>query len=316
MITVSVPGKIHLLGEHSVVYGKPALLSAIDLRLSLTIIKSDGFSCFLNDEDYTKTLSPLKNALEDAIKKGLSIKNIHPHKIIIKSEIPIGYGLGSSAAISSAYTAALLKFLKIKSGLNLIYKIAIEGEKLFHGNPSGADLEVILKGGYLWFRRESAFFKLSASVNFSKLKKIKPFVLIDSGKPQESTKEMVIKVANRYRNQKEQTEKLFNNLETLTRYLTTALHNDDEDLLMEIMKKGQKNLENLGVVSKKAKVIIRNIEKLGGVGKILGGGGIKDGTGMLLCYHKDQKKLLNFIRKNNLNYFEVNLSTEGLKINA
>ena len=39
MITVSVPGKIHLMGEHAVVYGKPALLSAINLRLSVTIEK-------------------------------------------------------------------------------------------------------------------------------------------------------------------------------------------------------------------------------------------------------------------------------------
>ncbi len=37
MITVSVPGKIHLLGEHAVVYGKPALLAAIDKRLYVEI---------------------------------------------------------------------------------------------------------------------------------------------------------------------------------------------------------------------------------------------------------------------------------------
>jgi mevalonate kinase len=39
MIKVSAPGKIHLLGEHSVVYGKPAILAAINLKVHVTISK-------------------------------------------------------------------------------------------------------------------------------------------------------------------------------------------------------------------------------------------------------------------------------------
>src|SRR3989344_1158171 len=40
MITVSVPSKVHLLGEHSVVYGRPALLAAINKRISVSITSS------------------------------------------------------------------------------------------------------------------------------------------------------------------------------------------------------------------------------------------------------------------------------------
>ena len=36
-IVVSAPGKIHLLGEHAVVYGKPALLVAINKRCTVTL---------------------------------------------------------------------------------------------------------------------------------------------------------------------------------------------------------------------------------------------------------------------------------------
>ena len=36
-LTVSAPGKIHLLGEHTVVYGKPALLASINKRLYVGI---------------------------------------------------------------------------------------------------------------------------------------------------------------------------------------------------------------------------------------------------------------------------------------
>jgi len=41
MITVSVPGKIHLMGEHTVVYGFPALLAAINLRMRVSVEASE-----------------------------------------------------------------------------------------------------------------------------------------------------------------------------------------------------------------------------------------------------------------------------------
>ncbi len=37
-IKVSAPGKIHLMGEHSVVYGKPALLAAINKRVFVELV--------------------------------------------------------------------------------------------------------------------------------------------------------------------------------------------------------------------------------------------------------------------------------------
>src|SRR5690348_13142194 len=40
-ITVSAPGKIHLMGEHAVVYGKPALLATIDKRCFVELTKRD-----------------------------------------------------------------------------------------------------------------------------------------------------------------------------------------------------------------------------------------------------------------------------------
>ena len=36
-IIISAPGKIHLSGEHAVVYGKPALLTAVSRRVFVTL---------------------------------------------------------------------------------------------------------------------------------------------------------------------------------------------------------------------------------------------------------------------------------------
>src|SRR3989344_753594 len=41
-IIVSAPGKLHLMGEHAVVYGKPALLAAVSQRLFVTLNSFQG----------------------------------------------------------------------------------------------------------------------------------------------------------------------------------------------------------------------------------------------------------------------------------
>ena len=76
-----------------------------------------------------------------------------PAKVVVNSELPLGSGLGSSAALCVALSAALLSLsdsLKLDfshqgwqtfgdSELDLVNKWAFEGEKIIHGRPSGID---------------------------------------------------------------------------------------------------------------------------------------------------------------------------------
>lgn len=308
-VIVSVPGKIHLLGEHAVVYGKPALLAAINKRLTVTISPSNkpiGFHL----KEHEKDIILFQKTIEDTIKKTCGIKKIPSYTASIHSDIPLGFGLGSSAALSAAATAALLSFLNISWNKKLVFEIAYQGEKFFHGNPSGGDLATVIEGGLLYFRKEFEFLKSFFSLPFDTT--IKNFVIINSGKPAETTYDMVAKVGTLKKSSPKKVAALFNDQELLVKELVLALKEGNENTLISVLRSGEKNLEKLGVVGTKSKKIIRAIEKLGGAAKISGGGGYKKGAGMLLAYHKNPQVILTFAKKNNLDAEKIVIEQTGI----
>ena len=306
-IAVSAPGKLHLLGEHAVVYGKPALLAAINKRIFVTVSETE------KKKVDNPSLEELKKVIEHAIKKKYRISKIRPYTISISSHIPIGSGLGSSAALSVALTFALLTFLGIKANKTTIFDIAYEGESFFHGNPSGGDVAAVIEGGFLWYRKDLEFLKTFTPLPFKPHKNIGQFILINSGKPKESTKDMVEKVSQLKVTSSRKTQALFDSQEELTKQMVIALRDGDEDSLIECIKLGELNLEKLGVVGGKAQSLVRMIEKLEGAAKITGGGGFKEGSGMLLVYHKDVERLLSYAKQKNLEVLKIQIGSEGLR---
>lgn len=268
-LKVSAPGKIILSGEHAVVHGYPALLTAVNLRLS--------------------------------------IKNE-----VIHSDIPVGGGMGSSAA----YAVAKSAYKQAEKGevwdLEKINKEAYEIEKRQHGNPSGGDNTVSTYGGFLWYRKESENLKV-----FTKLKTPKSmprFLIINTGKPNESTGEMIAFVKTRLQAKKREIESTFRNIEQVTKSLLEYLVEGKNYDLKELIKENEELLEDLGVVSKKAKEIIKLVEGAGGGAKVSGAGGIKDGSGVILAYHANMDKLIKVSRAKKLNTFSVKLGQEGVRL--
>lgn len=325
MIRFSAPAKVHLIGEHAVVYGKPAIISAISLRLTLTLFptrhpeptipvilsaaknlnkqrsfsRSSPANAVKGPKD--DKLSKLQEAVQSAIEKTYKVK-IPRYKIQIDSQFPLGSGLGASAAISATLTAALLKLLKIdfrketyQAEKRQIYNIAIAGERAIHGNPSGSDLAAVTYGGTLWFRKELPSLYLTTPIPLT----LPTLFLVDSGRPVESTGEMVAKVAKLDASLKKKT---FDQLELLTKGLATDSRN-----IKQIFKETNACLAKLGVVSKNAQQLIRRIEKLGGAAKITGGGGSRAGSGMILVYHTQPERLKDF------ELIKIKLNQKGLR---
>ena len=302
-ITVSAPGKIHLLGEHSVVYGKPAILTSVDLRLKVTI--SQG-------RTVPNELRSLQKIIERIVKKELKLKKIPLYSLEISSQIPVGSGLGSSAAVSAAYVGALLTYLRVEWDLDLINKLAYEAEKVFHGNPSGGDNSTVVYGGLVWFRKETPDLKIIQPLDtfFSRSRN---FVLIQTGIPKETTADMVNLVKKLYEKRPQLVQKFLEEQENLVRQLLSAIKAGHEKEVIRIIRAGERNLESIGVASKFAQKIIRKIEKAGGAAKIIGAGGKKGPSGMLLGYHKNRKVVQKIAKLYNLPYFSTKLEIEGVR---
>lgn len=314
-ISYSAPGKVHLLGEHAVVYGKPALLTTVDLRIFVTIsANSSPVNTSEVGSDSSEVSASVRKVIEPIVKKHLKLKTLPPYQVNISSQLPIGSGLGSSAAISATFIAALLTFLKVKWDLNLINNLTFEAEKVFHGNPSGADPATVIFGGLIWFRKETDDLKLIHQLPFSISHRLaKNFILINTGKPKETTKDMVLMVKNLYQKKPRLVDNFLKKQEQLTKEVLEALKLRNEKKLISVIKMGENNLESIDVVSKSVLPIIREIESTGGVAKICGGGGKKGPTGILLCYHSTPSIIERIAKSCNLSYFRTTLGVEGLR---
>jgi mevalonate kinase len=104
MVVASAPGKCILFGEHAVVYGQPAVAVAIDARVRVTLDATEsGWS--IDGMVFDKHRHPHMDAVR---KQVWTERGGAPLAMAVDSELFGAAGLGSSAAICSAFAAGLL----------------------------------------------------------------------------------------------------------------------------------------------------------------------------------------------------------------
>ncbi len=161
----AAPGKVILFGEHAVVYGQPALAAALGHGLGASVEESSkgptldiprwGTEGLSVEPNHLSRGDAMGRAFSVALKRsGLSPET--PVKVTVDGQLPLGVGLGSSAA----FAVALLRGLCQYAGNTLndveMAQAAEDIESIFHGNPSGLDHTVVLTGECLYFTRQSA----------------------------------------------------------------------------------------------------------------------------------------------------------------
>ena len=312
MTTVSVPGKIHLMGEHAVVYGYPALLCAVNKRLRVSIEHGapDETGIHVDSSVGVKHAQYAVRYLLDT----LAIAHPTPARITISSDIPSGFHLGSSAAMAVGIAGAMLYHYKKIWNPIRINELAYEIEKKQHKNPSGGDNTAVTMGGFIWYRRELEVLKSIWQLPFKLHPTLSHFFLINTGRPKESTGDMVTRVASSVSTDADSLHKQFSMNEAQVRRITVAIKEGDEQTLIDAMKIGEKTLEHMGVVSASVLPCIREVEQIGGAVKILGGGGVENGVGFMLGYHPDHARVASMLSHYAYELTHITLGEEGVRL--
>lgn len=294
------PGKLIIAGEHAVVYGYPALAAAVSLRSLVQLRpRKDRKQIFKSNIHDTKLLKLTVDTTFQFLKKTPT----SGFSLVVKSDIPEGSGMGSSASIAAASTLTLLQFLKTKPDKEFLNKIVYEIEKEVHGTPSGLDNTTVVYGGVLAFKKKGENFRFNQLKSTSAV--LAKFILVQSGKPRESTADMITNVALNV-------SENFHILKEIGRITSLFIQNTKRGVFEpELIRENQRLLEKLGVVGERAKSIVHSIEEIGGVAKVCGAGGIKKGSGILLTYHPQIEKIKTLAQKNKWNYFSVKLGVKG-----
>lgn len=329
---VRAPAKLILSGEHAVVYGKPALAVAIDRFIeSAWEFQRSGtdtytfYSAYFPEITLTdKALASLKLQTQEkyqAFKQQLipieqvlttpqelmfmavadvlqSLKGIS-FKVKLSSTIPLGCGLGSSAALLINILFSLNESLQLGLKEAEIRERAIALEHLQHGKSSGLDVHVCHLGGCLFFQH----------LQFVQLA-LPPLslYLIDTGRPASSTG-MAVAHVSKHR----EDVPLWNAFEAVTKEIDQALQNGNKQSLYQAINENHRLLNFIGVVPKRVHDFVLALQSIGVAAKLSGAGAVKgDCGGVVLAFADDEIALRRLSKAYGYEVQTVNTTSNGV----
>ncbi|MBS7251648.1 MAG: mevalonate kinase [Candidatus Freyarchaeota archaeon] len=312
------PERLFFFGEHAVVYGEPALVASIDKRVYVSVNLRDEKISRVYSKEYDQAakfkidkshppphLPQIFKPVWTVCKEISSLTSLHKgFDISIKSEIPPGAGLGSSAAVSVATAAALNVCLDLDLSNSEISSIAFGAEKTVHGTPSGIDNTIATYGGAILYEK--------GNMKQVKIKTEIPLVIGNSG-VKRSTAEWVGKVKLRKQRQEKIMKPIIKSIGLIVMEGLKLLDKNDFRSLGELMDINQGLLEAIGVSTFELDKLINAARQSGAYGaKLTGAGG--GGCMIALSPEDRQKQIADAILKAGGKPIITNLSQQGVKI--
>jgi len=264
--------KAILLGEHAVVYGRPAIgVPITNIHTEVQVCEGAGGATIVaEDLDQAWTLEelPPERPLGSIIRATLRLldEDSAPNFLLtIHSMIPIARGLGSGAAVSTAVVRALADFYGAKLSPAQVSELVFETEKLYHGTPSGVDNTIIAYQQPVYFVK---------GTTPERLRVARPFRLVvaDTGVASE-TKVAVADVRAAWEREPGRIEQIFDAVAATVRDARKAVEYGWPEKLGPLMDANQAQLRSLGVSSAELERLILAAKSAGAAGAKLSGGG-------------------------------------------
>jgi mevalonate kinase len=259
MTSFRAHGKVILLGEHSVVYGHPALAGAladgviVETTAGRGVLRIPQWSCVI--DPLVDTDTALARAYGEVRKRA----GAPALDLVLTFNLPTGAGLGSSAAMAVAVGRAL--------GLDgaALADAAMASETVIHGKPSGLDHTVSIAGGFGIFTRAAGLRPLHAQPL--------PIVIGHTGKARD-TKGRVARVAELLNERASEVRERFAAIESLVGRGADAVARGSYGELGAAMNENQRHLEALEVSCPEIERMCAVARDAGALGaKLTGGGG-------------------------------------------
>lgn len=315
--TASAPAKVILFGEHFVVYGTPALLAALNRRTTAraraieqeTIaIRSDigvsadfahgGVRIRQGGEAAKTVLEAIHNAVQRGL--GAGCKGI---QLDLKSSIPAGVGLGSSAAACVAAVAAV-DSLYGRHGRRWICKSAVESERIIHGNSSGADCYVSTYGGILRYSKG----------RYSRVETPKKLPLVVSSTGIAHSTAALVKGVRRFREADPgRFSEFAAEARTICDSATKHLRAGNVKQLGPLMLRNHELLREIGVSHEKSEELVELALQAGALGAKITGAGGGGAVISLAASRADASEIARKVRRKGYLSIEAEIDSEGLR---
>ena len=267
-------GKAILFNEHFVVYGIPSIVSAIGNYTIAKINSSQKNGYKLNDNrgatpGYKEgKLKQQKISIENIInkmnldiqKKGVNIE--------LCGNLYAASGIGASAASCVAIARALSNYYNLNLSDEEINEIAYEGEKGYHGTPSGVDNTASTFGGLIWFEK-------SDNNIIEKIEIPNPIEVVIGNTGKVANTELAVNgVRERKNNNPQKYKEIFNRAENIAYLAKRAFKEEDYSELGKLMNENHKLLQQIEVSTKELDFLVNIAREHGSYGAKLTGGGL------------------------------------------
>jgi hydroxymethylglutaryl-CoA reductase len=285
----SACGKIILLGEHAVVYGRPAIALPIPLAVEALVRKGGhGIDLViprwgLEQKVKAGTGQGLSGILHNVLEQlGLDQENM---TIEVIPHVPRAMGLGGSSALAVAIIRSVDAAYGLKLPSEEINRLAYECEKAAHGTPSGIDNTIATYGTPLLYQRKARQDGATgdADARFDSIKLAEPVPLVVGITGRESlTANTVARVRHAWETHQSRYDGIFDQIAALTRSGVDALKDAHFRELGELMNLCHGYLNALQLSTPELEELVHIARANGALGaKLTGGGG--GGSMIALC---------------------------------